>query len=378
MTGFLGQKFDFTGIDGSWYALVSDLPALHLNMRVTAPVPSLPEITYITGLSLLVSDVDGLDHAVVIAVKEPHNLNSSCPTGVSSCLADGALAVTLDGEERLLVPGAVTLGPGVSVSAVNLPGACRSFGFEKYYERKKLERAQGGRRLQAHQLSMDEWILGDPTATDMEECKTYVAEAMVTDGGLFDHQSEHGSFQIMTPKATIRVSHGRLHQLAMRDPTDRFDLPDHLTWQMNLAINHNDVSHDATGVLGETMVPTRDGDGNRIMTGMASIRGSQEDCECRHCTHTYTVHRVTPMFSLHATNVHMLQCFLPMCSRLADRHDHVELISCFWVRRPEILYSMGPRTRYSQVRTYCSRFGRCYENRLEKSCSATTAIPNLI
>lgn len=32
MTGFLGQKFDFTGEDGQWYCLISDLPDIHVNM----------------------------------------------------------------------------------------------------------------------------------------------------------------------------------------------------------------------------------------------------------------------------------------------------------------------------------------------------------
>lgn len=48
MTGFLGQKFDFTGKDGGWYALVAD-SGLDINMRVTTPIADLPEITYITG-----------------------------------------------------------------------------------------------------------------------------------------------------------------------------------------------------------------------------------------------------------------------------------------------------------------------------------------
>lgn len=65
----------------------------------------------------------------------------------------------------------------------------------------------------------------------------------------------------------------------MRDPTDLVDLPDHLTWQMNMGIDHNQVSHAATGILGETFVPTTDDNGERIMSGMESIRGKQEDCE---------------------------------------------------------------------------------------------------
>lgn len=48
MTGFMGQKFDFTGEDGEWYALIAD-DNMNINMRVTSPVPELPVITYITG-----------------------------------------------------------------------------------------------------------------------------------------------------------------------------------------------------------------------------------------------------------------------------------------------------------------------------------------
>jgi len=49
MTGFLGQKFDFTGEDGQWYCLIAD-ENMNVNMRVTSPVADLPEITYITGM----------------------------------------------------------------------------------------------------------------------------------------------------------------------------------------------------------------------------------------------------------------------------------------------------------------------------------------
>ncbi|CAN0080080.1 unnamed protein product [Scytosiphon promiscuus] len=277
MTGFRGQTFDFTGEDGEWYCLISDLPSMHLNMRVTTPVPSLPEITYITGLSVVTTDAEGFDHSIVIEVTNPHSLDSACPVGVSPCLADGALSVFIDGSEELLQPGTVSPAPGVSVSVVNLPGECRSFGFEQYWERKTLEYAQAaGRRLTTQ--SMGEWVLGDPTATNMAECMEYVEKATASgDAGLFEHQSEHASFQVVMPTATIRLSHGRLHQLPMRDPTDRFDLPDHTTWQMNMAVDHNDVGLEATGVLGETLVPTVDDSGMPIMQGMGAIRGSQED-----------------------------------------------------------------------------------------------------
>ncbi len=48
----------------------------------------------------------------------------------------------------------------------------------------------------------------DPTATNMDECIEYVARAE-TGAGVFAHQSEHALFQISTPKAAIRLSHGR-------------------------------------------------------------------------------------------------------------------------------------------------------------------------
>lgn len=277
MTGFLGQRFDFTGRDGAWYALISDSPTMHLNMRITAPVPSMPAITYITGISLLTTDVDGLEHTIVISVNKPHVQDSVCPPNVSTCLADGSLNVVVDGEHVLLSPGELELAPGVDLRAVNIPGECRSFGFETYWEKKEAESAISGRRLTAEAMNMDEWILADPTATDLAECAEYVDRTTKKKGGLFEYQSEHASFQIVTPEVTIRVSHGRLHQLPMRDPTDQFDLPDHLTWQMNLAIERADVSQDAKGILGETFVPTRDADGAKIMHGMGSIRGEQED-----------------------------------------------------------------------------------------------------
>lgn len=51
----------------------------------------------------------------------------------------------------------------------------------------------------------------DPAATNMAECMEYVARAETEDGveGVFAHQSEHALFQILTPKAAIRLSHGR-------------------------------------------------------------------------------------------------------------------------------------------------------------------------
>ncbi|CAM9539156.1 unnamed protein product, partial [Ectocarpus sp. 8 AP-2014] len=97
-----------------------------------------------TGMSILVTDAGSVHHTVVIQVREPHNLYSSCP--------DDSLSVFLDREENLLAPGTVFPGQDLQASAANLPGACRSFAFEKgrgiwYWERKRLESARYGRSL---------------------------------------------------------------------------------------------------------------------------------------------------------------------------------------------------------------------------------------
>lgn len=292
MTGFSGQKFDFTGEDGAWYALISDPPSLQLNMRVTVPFPSLPEITYITGFALLTTDDVGFHHSIVVTTNEPHNLETACPVGVSPCLANGSLTVLLDGEEALVAPGTVSLAPGIDITVVNTPGECRPFGFARHWEKKKQDNAALGasmeqenaqeRRMLSTRLSMGEWILADPTVTNMADCTDYVAHSAVVDGGLFAHQSEHSSFRIATPAANIRLSHGKEYEFIMRDST--IDLPNHVTWQMNIAIDDIDAGLDAKGILGETVVPTRDASGNRIMHGVECIRGVQADCKYRQRT----------------------------------------------------------------------------------------------
>ena len=57
--------------------------------------------------------------------------------------------------------------------------------------------------------------LQDPTATNAEGCIEYVVFTEGEAGGLFAHQSEHATLRIVTPKATIRLTHGQLHQVAM-------------------------------------------------------------------------------------------------------------------------------------------------------------------
>ena len=98
MFGFKGQKFDFTGKEDTWYALVHDRD-IAINMHITAPVPGVEEITYITGLGLSLMGADSIMHTVEIIIDNPHDLNPACDeSNGAPCLADGALTIAVDGE----------------------------------------------------------------------------------------------------------------------------------------------------------------------------------------------------------------------------------------------------------------------------------------
>ncbi|CAM9792957.1 unnamed protein product [Choristocarpus tenellus] len=276
MSGLKGQKFDFSGVSNSWYALVHD-KRVSLNMRVTAPVPGVDLITYITGIGMVLTGNDGENHTVVITVENPENLQPKCPKEEVPCIADGALSVIVDGDKARL--GKVSLGGGVSIVAVNLPGECRPFGFERYWlEKSKLSEqivVDQSRRLFSD-VPMEDWILNETKQTNPVECEEYVLKA-AADGTLFDLQSEHTSFQITSPELSLRINHGKIHQVAMRDPTDKFDLPDHIAYQMNIIIEDITLDEYPQGILGETVHPTVNEMGDFIMAGPRVIRGEEED-----------------------------------------------------------------------------------------------------
>eukprot|EP00904_Undaria_pinnatifida_P008994 jgi/Undpi1/5224/HiC_scaffold_2.g00506.m1 len=279
LVGLEGQKFDFTGQSNNWYALLSAWDMDHVNMRVTAPIADLPIVTYITGITVQTEDDDGVVHTIVIFVTNPNVLETSCTDNAQPCIGNGALTVLLDGVS-MARPGEMELGPGVSVMAANIPGECRPFGFEKYWQRKiqeaKFVDPPSGRRRLTNVPSVDRWIAEDPAATNPAECKQYVSNAMEHDS-LFAHQSDHVSFQLVTPRLTMRLNHGKLHQLPERDPTDTFDIPDHTTFQMNLGFMGMKGDDKMQGIIGETAVPTIDEHGAEITSGLKAIRGQEHD-----------------------------------------------------------------------------------------------------
>lgn len=110
ITGFKGQKFMFTGEDDAWFALLHD-DNTSINMRITALDAHVSYKTHITGLGASLMGSDGKLHTVMAAVKNPHapDETTSCSDRLAGpCLAEGALQLTLDGEDMVL-PGKVSL-----------------------------------------------------------------------------------------------------------------------------------------------------------------------------------------------------------------------------------------------------------------------------
>lgn len=85
------------------------------------------------------------------------------------------------------------------------------------------------------------------------------------------------ALQITSPSIELRISHGMTHQLAMRDPTDQFDLPDHIAFQHNVVFEQARLGDDPKGILSETVTPVLDADGKEKMQGFGAIRGKESD-----------------------------------------------------------------------------------------------------
>lgn len=81
MKGFRGQTIDWSGIDGGWYCHIKDdIVDLHVNIRVTAPLPDeFPRRQLTTGVAILSEG-----HSLVIEAKDTYNISTDgCPRGIS-------------------------------------------------------------------------------------------------------------------------------------------------------------------------------------------------------------------------------------------------------------------------------------------------------
>ena len=273
MQGLRGQKFEWSGVDGGWYSMVKDEDAdIYVNVRVTAPLPDeFPNRQLATGLSIF-----SKAHSLVIEVKNPYDVKTvGCAHGVSPCLANGGLRAVVDGKEvgDILRPcRQETVVDDITVSASNLPVECRRFGGDTIWARMYEEMLQGRRTLKAEE-NFEDWIqrVDDMAAPDW--CARYIAQH-----GLADVQSIHAIFKIETSAVTVRLNVGSNYQGNGDLDWDGRVLPDLEFWQMDVELDGLSLENESmSGLLGETARPVLDTNGDPVMKGPESFRGTVED-----------------------------------------------------------------------------------------------------
>ncbi|CAM9292956.1 unnamed protein product [Ectocarpus sp. 8 AP-2014] len=275
MAGLLGQRINWSGVDGGWYSLIKDDNAdLNVNVRVTAPLPDeFPDRQLMTSLAVVSEG-----HSLVIQVANPYTIDTDgCPERVSPCLANGGLSIIVDGQEvdeLLRFSREMPVADGaMTVSASNLPVECRQFGGHKIWARIHQEMLQGRRKLLGGE-SLEDWILRNEDGMPAPGwCAKYIAE-----NDPAELQSTHAIFKIETSTVTVRLNAGVNYQGNGELDWDGRVLPDLEFWQMDVGMRGLDVDNPAlSGLLGETARPVYDENGQAVMKGSKAFRGSVED-----------------------------------------------------------------------------------------------------
>ncbi|CAB1099723.1 unnamed protein product [Ectocarpus sp. CCAP 1310/34] len=255
MRGLLGQRVNWSGFDGGWYSLIKDDNAdLHINVRVTAPLPDeFPDRQLMTSLAIMSEG-----YSVVIEVKNPYTTDTGgCPEDVSPCHANGGLRIIVDGHEvdELLR------------FSRQMPGG------KRIWARMYQDILEGRRQLRGGE-SLEEWILRyDQNMPARTWCAKYIAE-----NDLADLQANHAIFKIQTPTVTVRLNAGVNYQSNGELNWDGRVLPDLEFWQIDVGIDGLDVDKPAlSGLFGETACPVYDENGKAVMEGYDAFRGAVED-----------------------------------------------------------------------------------------------------
>ena len=272
MQGLRGQSIEWSGVDGGWYSLIKDeLADLHVNIRLTAPLPDqFPDRQLVTGLGI-VSD----GHSLAIEVKNPYTVHTDGCAGVSPCLANGGLRAFVDGEESfhlLRFTRGEYAADGIEVSCSNLPVECRQFGGDKIWAHMFDEMLQGKRNLV--ETTIEDWILRSRSMAAPEWCAKYLAE-----NDIADLQSTHAIFKIETSTVTVRLNVGvNHHQGGGELDSDGRVIPDLEFWQMDVGLHGLNIENPMlSGILGETARPVRDENGLEVMEGFEAFRGTVDD-----------------------------------------------------------------------------------------------------
>lgn len=213
MIGLQGQKIDWKGQDGAWYALLAEPKEdIQISVRLTAPLSAeFPDRQLLTAVAI---KYEG-GHSVVIETKNPYTVETDgCPDEFNGpCLAEHSLRFTVDGEEQMLVPAdhAPLLG-GAFITASNLPTECQPYGGDLIWANTFADMAEHRSLEERESMSLDEWVMSWSTTTAAPSwCETFIAANGI--GGLLEYRGKHAVFKIEAPSLTVRLHHGTNHQV---------------------------------------------------------------------------------------------------------------------------------------------------------------------
>lgn len=280
MVGLLGQKIDWAGVDNGWYCLLSDGPDLHVNVRLSAPMPEeFPDRQLISAVSVLTDN--GLN-SLVVEVKNPYTTTTNgCPKDSSvPCLADGGLRILVDGEESAAMQAPATSvhlpgGSPVVVSAANLPAECRIFGGDRIWATKFAEMMVNHRRLRSlGSVSFADWILQPDTLAAPTWCAKFLEEG--GDSGILSTRGEHATLRVDTLAATVRINVGVNYQDLETAPDGTVLVPELEFWQTDLGFDDLMLSGDVAGLMGDTSRFVLDDNGVPVTSGIGALHAPVE------------------------------------------------------------------------------------------------------
>ena len=280
MVGLLGQKIDWAGVDNGWYCLLSDGPDLHVNVRLSAPMPEeFPDRQLISAVSVLTDD--GL-HSLVVEVKDPYTTTTAgCPEDSSvPCLADGGLRVLVDGKESAAMQAPATNvrlpgGSPVVVSVANLPAECRLFGGDRIWAATFAKMMTNERQLRSSgSVSFADWILQPDTLAAPTWCAKFVEEG--GDYGILSTDAEHATFRVETPVTTVRINVGVNYQDLETAPDGTVLVPELEFWQTDLGFDDLMLSGNVAGLMGDTSRFVLDDRGIPVTSGLGALHAPVE------------------------------------------------------------------------------------------------------
>lgn len=286
VAGLRGQRYDWAGEDGGWYAFLStDL--LQMNLRVSSYLPdTFPDRQLVTGVALITSG----GHSVTLEVSDPLDLTPTCndhdTAGGARCLVGGALRVTVDGRDEVQHTGEFHFDGDIDITAVNLPLECQRFGDHRMWvnlpeEQKLMHPGKRDLRAARGATSFSDWLRSDEVMIAAPWCDRYLETLAGDMAALAGHRSEHAVFRIGTPDLSLRVNVG-INGEEQQTLEDGRIVPASTFWQMDVNVEHGVGLSTAKGMLGETSRYVLDATGKPVMVGLDVLRGEVEDYRVMH------------------------------------------------------------------------------------------------